>query len=146
MDKILCIPNSLSLVNSLEQLKRVNQFRKQWYPKLYPNIALDNDSFDDYARILFSEDNQGHVNSTARLVIDSKVGLPEDDLFPPEIEQYRQEGKKMMGIGRFIIEKGDLQLLKSYYLAFYPTRNSYSFRCLDRLESPCVHVGEDVKI
>ena len=37
-----------------------------------------------------------------------------------------------------------LLVKKLHSMKRQPTKNSYSFRCLDRLESPCVHAGEDV--
>ena len=42
-------------------------------------------------------------------------------------------------------EKGVRLLVKQHSMKRQPTKNSLNFRCLDRLESPCVHAGEDVK-
>ncbi|MGB1009354.1 MAG: N-acyl amino acid synthase FeeM domain-containing protein, partial [Thiolinea sp.] len=53
-----------------------------------------------------------------------EIGLPEDKLFPPLVKQYREEGKQLMEIGRFIIRDGDCSLLKKYYQAFYEIAKS----------------------
>ncbi|MEZ5480477.1 MAG: hypothetical protein R3E95_24245, partial [Thiolinea sp.] len=100
-------------------------FRRTEYRKLYHNIEIaSHDPFDRHAHILFAEDQHGEINSTARLVLDSEIGLPEDRLFPPLVDQYRQEGKRLMEIGRFIIRDGNMALLKKYYQAFYQVARS----------------------
>ena len=119
------IPKPLRFVNSGEQLERVMHFRKEEYRKRYTRIQMASyDPFDRYAHIIFAADDHDCVNSTARLVLDSELGLPEDKLFPPLVDQYRKEGKQLMEIGRFIIRDNDRCLLKKYYQAFYEIAKS----------------------
>ncbi|MGB0849231.1 MAG: N-acyl amino acid synthase FeeM domain-containing protein [Thiolinea sp.] len=119
------IPRPLRFVSTGEQLERVMSFRREEYRKRYANIEMAGyDPFDRHSHIIFAEDKQGRINSTARLVLDSEIGLPEDKLFPPLVKQYREEGKQLMEIGRFIIRDGDCSLLKKYYQAFYEIAKS----------------------
>lgn len=119
------IPKPLRFVSTSEQLSQVMAFRQQAYRQKYKGIVMTNhDRFDRHAHIIFADNEQGVVNSTARLVLDSEIGLPEDKLFPPLVDEYRRQGKQLMEIGRFIIADGNFCLLKKYYRAFYEVAKS----------------------
>ena len=114
-----CLAAPLQVAQSQHEIIRACQFRKQEYQKTYPKVAVkENDPFNEKAFVLYSCDDLGNVNSTASLVLDSELGLPEDSLFPTQVSQYRHQGKRLMEIGRFVIEDGQ-KLLKAYYRTVY---------------------------
>lgn len=114
-----CLTAPLQVAHSQHEIIRACHFRKQEYQKTYPSVTVqENDPFHDKAYVLYSCDHQGNINSTASLVLDSDLGLPEDKLFPEKVNQYRRQGKKLMEIGRFVIEDGQ-NLLKAYYRSVY---------------------------
>lgn len=115
---------SIKVVSSHLELHEVRELRAAKYRQIYPSIDVHQDLYDEQAIILYGQDNFGRTNSTARLVKDGPLGLPEDQFFPPEIDEYRRNGKSLLELGRFIIDEGDVQLLKDYYRAFYNTAKS----------------------
>lgn len=115
----LSLPSPLRMVTDHEELYEVRELRAAEYKAVYPSIDVHADDFDDAAIVFYTRDGQGQVNSTARLVIDGPLGLPEDRFFPPEVAEYRREGKRLEELGRFIIRDGNRSLLKTYYQTFY---------------------------
>ena len=91
-------------------------FRKTHYRDIYPDMDLDNDVLDESALTLYTRNEKGNVNSTARLTVDGgSVDLPQEQF----LGEYRKAGLNLMELGRFIIQDGNLELLKSYYRAFH---------------------------
>ena len=110
----------IKLVQTSSDLYDVRELWKQTYKELFPDIkGFHCDPFDFQSRILYTKNAQNKTVSSARLVIDSPLGLPEDSHFPPEVNEYRACGMKLMEYGRFIIEEGNPSLLKAYYKAVY---------------------------
>lgn len=102
--KLVTLDAPLKLAIAEKQKYEVNQLVKRTYNSIYPDITQFHDSpFDNQAYILCSFSEHGQANSSARLVIDSTLGLPEDAYFPKEINMLRDQGKKIMEFGRFII-------------------------------------------
>ena len=114
-----CLPAPLKFAKSTHELSKVIEFRANGYRKIYPTVEIaKNDPFNEHAYVIYSSNDQDHVNSTGSIILDSKQGLPEDKLFPSTVNNYRRSGKKLMEIGRFFI--GEKQhLLKHYYKAVY---------------------------
>ncbi len=105
---------------TMEEIKR---FRKMHYKDIFPDMDLDNDLLDDSALTLYTRDKNGDINSTARLSVDGPYGFPQDRY----LAEYREMGARLMELGRFIINEGDLGLLKDYYRAFFSI--AQSLRC-----------------
>lgn len=114
-----CLPIPLRLAQSKEELANACQLRRQEYSKLYPSVHVSiDDPFNEHAYVVYSCDTVGEVSSTASFIVDSDMGLPEDRLFPPEVSQYRNNRKRLMEIGRFVI-RDQQSLVKQYYRAAY---------------------------
>ena len=114
------LPSPLKQVNSPEELPRIWTFRKNEYSKRYKEInEFRNDPFDDNAAIIYTEDANKNITSTGRLTFDSVSGLPENDVFPEAVNEYRTQGLNLVELGRFIITNSNMALLKAYYEAFY---------------------------
>ncbi len=110
----------IKLVQTSTDLYDVRELWKQTYRELFPNIkGFHRDPFDCKSRILYTKNTQNKTVSSARLVIDSSLGLPEDSHFPPEVDRYRALGMKLMEYGRFIIQEDNPSMLKAYYKAVY---------------------------
>ena len=112
-----CLPVPLKFAKSTSELRRVTEFRRDSYRRIYPNVNVaKNDPFNEHSYIIYSDTTPNKVDSTASFIIDSEQGLPEDKYFPKVVDDYRKSGKKLMEIGRFVIE-GKQCLLKHYYKA-----------------------------
>ncbi|MEJ1378977.1 MAG: hypothetical protein RPU32_13570 [Candidatus Sedimenticola sp. (ex Thyasira tokunagai)] len=115
------IPPPIQVVENHEELQKVRELRAAVYQKIYPALDVHDDPHDESAVILYSEDCNGRLISTARLAVDGAIGLPEDSYFPPEVNNYRRQGKCLLELGRLINQGGDKQLLKAYFWAIYNT-------------------------
>lgn len=113
------LPPPLEVVTHRDELLAVNQLREATYRTIYPSIDVYDDPHDTSAIIFFARDTSARIHSTARLVIDGALGLPEDPFFPSEVAALRKGGARLMELGRFIIQEGSASLLKSYYKAFF---------------------------
>lgn len=96
-------------------LSEIRQLRKDKYKGIYPDMDLDNDLLDQSAIVVYTRNEQGEVNSTARFALDGPTGLPEDEF----LADYRQRKKRLLEFGRFIISGGGNFLLKAYYRTAY---------------------------
>ncbi len=112
--------NHIGIVIEINTREEVKHFRKLHYRDIYPDMNLDNDVLDDIALTLYTRNEIGLINSTARLSVDGPPGLPQD-LY---LEKYREQGASLMELGRFIIDRGNMKLLKSYYSTFYSVAQS----------------------
>lgn len=114
-----CLPVPLRIARSEEEVSKACQFRKHEYGKIYPAVnVVTNDPFNEQAYVLYSCDTAGIIKSTASFIVDSHLGLPEDKLFPPQVDSYRRSKKRLMEIGRFVI-RDQQNLVRSYYKAAY---------------------------
>jgi hypothetical protein len=114
------LPHPIHIVQSVEELNEVYELWQATYRDIYPNFKISRqDSYNEKAYILYTRNADNIVNSSARLAVDSPLGLPEDGYFPMEVNGYRKRGYKLMEFGRFIISGGNLSLLKAYYNAVY---------------------------
>ena len=120
--KTTSLPEGLKIANSSEQVKQIEDFREDLFGSLYPEMKnFHDDLHDSFSLILFTENNQGDVMSTARIIFDNPVGLPADDHANESINERRKSGLKLAEISRFAIsdEAKDEGLLPIYYQAFY---------------------------
>lgn len=114
------LPLPLKQIQSQNQLSRIWKYRKTEYSKRYAEINdFRNDPYDEHAAILYTEDKHNNITSTGRLTFDGAKGLPEDNVFPETVHEYREQGLNLVELGRFIITNSNMALLKAYYEAFY---------------------------
>lgn len=109
----------LHIASSFDVLQEIKHFRACIYQHIYPSINIFQDSYDNTAIVFFKKNADGNICSTARMVLDSSQGLPSDIYFPHKVRQWRQQGKKLVELGRFIIQNQDKNHLKLYYKTFY---------------------------
>ncbi len=110
----------IRIVTNSEDYNRVIQFRHQHMKRYFPDILRpSHDPFDEKAVILYTEDSQGQVSSTARLVFDSEDGLPDEPVLSSHLSHSRSKGESLVELGRFINQDKEKTLVKSYYRAFY---------------------------
>ena len=117
--RVVASQPDIERVQDEETLRQVRALRRRAYRRVYPAIDVDEDAYDAAALVLFARSVDGRIGSTARLVIDGPLGLPEDAWFPPRVAAWRREGVRLMELGRFVVEDGGPSLLKAYYRAFY---------------------------
>ncbi|WP_020395612.1 class I SAM-dependent methyltransferase [Thiolinea disciformis] len=116
------LPSLLKVADSPHDLKRVKAFREKIFRPLYPHLTNADHDQHDYAAVhLFTEDIQGNIVSSARLVFDSEYDLPADTYAKTWLDNQRQLGAKLMEVSRFAIDDDDRQisLLRIYHRAFY---------------------------
>ena len=120
-------PKPIKLANSPQELSRVWDFRKHQYKTFFKDIdTFEDDPYDEDALIFYTEDSQNNIVSTGRLTFDGFTGLPQDPVFPAEVDEYRQQSLRLVELGRFIILEKNLALLKAYYEAFYTISVAYN--------------------
>lgn len=116
------LPQELKTAQTAEQLERIENFRMSVFSEDYPEIGnFRKDRHDPYSIILFTENSDEQITSTARIIFDNKEGFPADDYVKDTIDQYRQQGLSLAEVGRFAIsdEARTAGLLPIYYRAFY---------------------------
>lgn len=120
--KTTSLPEGLKIANSEPQINKIEDFRERLFGSLYPEMKdFHDDLHDAFSLILFTENKQGDVISTARVVFDSPAELPADEYANTLINERRNKGQKLVEISRFAIadEAKDQGLLPIYYQAFY---------------------------
>ena len=114
------LPTPIQVVQTAKEEQEVYELWVGAYKKLYPDYEVcRDDPQNTQAHILYARDEKGKVASSARLTIDSPLGMPSDEYYPPEVAMYREQGNKLMEYGRFVSNGGNLALLKTYYKAVY---------------------------
>lgn len=105
-----------------ETYQKILAFRRREYREHYPDVALGEiDVHDSQSVILYTcEPDSEEIRSTARIAMDGKYGLPEENILRPILVRNGFTGD-FAEIGRFIIDAqaSNGELLKSYYRAFY---------------------------
>lgn len=122
---------NIKLASTSEEHGKVLAYIKARYQSCFPAIAIDceqhyiNNSF-----VFYCEDEQGNINSTASLMVDSASGFSEEPLFKQGIERYRAQGLSSLQIGRFIIceqKEAESAVLKDYFRLFYQFSKQLGF-------------------
>lgn len=114
------LPTEIKLVRSSDELDNIINFREQISPNLnYESQLFQNDGFDDNSYVLYSADEYGNIIATARLLLDSKYGLPEENDISKYINNLRGNNTKIAEAGRFVITKNKPKLLRLYYKMVY---------------------------
>lgn len=118
------LPKGLKIASSLDDIKRIEDFREGLFSPLYPGMTdFHDDVHDAFSLILYTENKKGNITSTARVVFDSPTGLPADEYANDPINERRKAGSKLAEVSRFAIsdEARDEGLLPVYYQTFYTT-------------------------
>lgn len=114
------VPETLKVAKTRIEFNKIWAFRKKEYGRVLPNITgFNNDKHDDYASVLFTENSDGDLTSTGRIVFDNPLGLPEENLVSNLIKGHRQAGLRLAEYGRVIIRDTGKDLLKEYFKAAY---------------------------
>jgi hypothetical protein len=120
--KIVAHRTKLQAAGDNETYQKILAFRRRQYRERYPDVALSEiDVHDSQSVILYTRDpDSGEIRSTARIAMDGKNGLPEENILRPILVRHGFTGN-FAEIGRFIIDAqaSNGELLKSYYRAFY---------------------------
>ena len=114
------LPTPLRIVQTTGEEQELYELWVDTYKTVYPDFIFRcRDPQNAQAHILYSRNEAGKVVSSVRLTIDSPLGMPSDGYYPPELDMYRERGKKLMEFGRLVSNNGNLQLLKTYYKTVY---------------------------
>ena len=113
-------PQGLFLAKSSKDLLKIKAFKKSYCQDDRPGVsAFHDDGFDAQSHVLFGTDTEQNITSTARLLLDSEKGFPEEKILPESISQLRADGKKLAELGRLVILDDKVSLLRLYYKAVY---------------------------
>lgn len=115
------LPKPIKIIQTSKELHEVYTLWQKTYRSIYPDFKLSRDDpYNHQAYILYTRNEKGIMNSSARLAIDSpSLGLPEDNYFPLQVNNYRKHEYKLIEFGRFIIQDGNVALLKTYYKSIF---------------------------
>jgi len=114
------LPQPLKIVTTKQEACAIYQLCKASYSDVYPTHKVyRDDPYDRQAYVCYAKGKDNKITSTARFTLDSSIGLPTEKHLPPEVDMYRQLGKKLMEIGRFANADKNINLIKEYYIAVY---------------------------
>lgn len=105
----------LRIVRNHAQLERVRDLRVKMLQPEYPDMVFRPDRLDYQSLIMYTIDDLGIPNSTARLVVEGPVDMPQETF----IVDWKEQGHQFCEWSRFAIDEGNQPLLKSYYRAMY---------------------------
>lgn len=101
-------------------LQHVWAARQGVYNKIYPGVTtFENDPHDSSACVIYTRTITGEISSTARIAFDGPLGIPEQNLVPDLIEQFRGNGVQFAELGRFVIDDAARGVLSNYFRTFY---------------------------
>lgn len=114
------VPRFLQLADNPSRLPEIWKLRNAEYGKRYLGFSdSKNDSFDQESCVLFSEDEAGEVVSTGRVVLDSPLGLPADEIIKPGVDRLRNQGLVLAEPSKFAISRKAGSILPIYLLTIY---------------------------
>jgi hypothetical protein len=114
------LPNPIKVVQTAQEEQELYELWVEAYKDIYPDYEVRrHDPQNSQAHILYSRNQSGKVTSSIRLTIDSPLGMPSGEYYPPEVDRYRKNGNKLMEFGRLVSNEGSLQLLRFYYQSIY---------------------------
>lgn len=118
--KAKTLPEGLQIVESHEELARIETFREASFSPDFPDLKnYRNDPHDPYSLIMYTENEKREVTSTGRLVFDSPVGLPADEYAHQDVNLLRNKNLKLTEASRLTIPNKDKGLIRLYYKSFY---------------------------
>lgn len=113
----------LKLASSAKEVNQVVNFIAAQYQKSFPEIQPHQSS--DYITNSFNfytEDEQGNIDGTISLMLDTEQGFPDEHAYAAAIAPYREAEKILLQAGRFVVspgkdlEKRAMTLLQTLYL------------------------------
>ena len=114
------LPEGMCLSQSESECKRIINFRKSYCQDDRPGVSeFHDDGLDAYAYVMYTQDSDENIMSSARLLCDSGYGFPEEERFPPSVQAMRDAGKTLAELGRLVILENKVTLLRHYYQAVY---------------------------
>ena len=119
------VPKYLKLAQSSTELDEIWVLRNQMYGKYYLGVSdSDNDAFDQSSWVLYNQNIHNKITSTGRIVFDSPLGLPADEMIKPAVDKLRHQGLKLAEPSKFAISREARGILPSYLLTFYEMAQS----------------------
>lgn len=117
--RLSLVPSQLKIAQSINDFEAINKVRAQQYG-IYPSVTHNqDDTYDQYACVLYSQNNLGEVTSTGRIVFDSPLGLPADKLIKTEVDKLRQQGLVVAESSKFAITREARGILPAYFYTYY---------------------------
>ncbi len=114
------LPDGIFLSTNSGQLNEIIDFKKDYYNDDRSEVKnFHDDGFDQDSYVLFSKNIKGEIVSTARLLMDSEKGFPEEEILPDSVHSMRREGKKVAELGRLVIVEDTGAMLRRYYKSIY---------------------------
>ena len=115
-----CISKNLEISTTNFELQKIWQLRTIEYNKHYSEFSCnDDDNYDENALIIYSKDKHGQIISTGRIVFDSTLGLPADDIVKGKIDNLRAQGLNIAEISKLAISEQAKGMLAEYIQTFY---------------------------
>ncbi len=119
------VPKYLKRAQSSAELNEIWALRNQTYGKYYLGVSdSDNDTFDQQSWVLYNQNRDKKITSTGRIVFDSPMGLPADEIIKPAIDTLRHQGLTLAEPSKFAISREARGILPSYLLTFYEIAQS----------------------
>ena len=110
----------IKVANSEQELDRIWDARDEMFSTKYPVISSrDTDQYDLNACVLFSQNDQGVVTSTARIVLDSELGLPFMEHVPRNKLGSHLRSRHFAEPSKLAISPSAKGLLPLYMRSFY---------------------------
>lgn len=118
--KISRLPKGLKVAKTQRDIERVEKFREEIFSKDYPALSnYHNDPHDAFSIIMYTENDDRIITSTARLIFDNPIGFPADDYANDILNKYRKKGIKMVEAGRLAISDEAKGAISLYYESFF---------------------------
>lgn len=117
--KLSLVPNYLKIATTEQEFQHIWQLRQAEYSSRYPAINyFKDDVYDANACVLYSQNKDGKYISTGRIVLDSVLGLPADELIKPEVDKLRQQGLIIAESSKFAINREARGALPWYFYTY----------------------------
>ena len=114
------VPRFLQVADERGELDRIWKLRSKAYGKRYLGFSESNrDNFDKESCVLYSQDKVGNIVSTGRVVLDSPLGLPADEIIKPAVDALRAKGLVLAEPSKFAISRKAGNILPVYLLTIY---------------------------
>ncbi len=116
------LPSNVYLVQSFDELQEVIKYRRNYYQDGSPEVQMfHDDGFDEFSYVFYVRDDDGGIIGSARLLVDSLTGLPEESILPSAVHDLRRSGKKLAELGRLLITGDKSKTLSLLYNVVYET-------------------------
>lgn len=111
------LPEGLLLAKTQLELQHIRKFKEGYCSDDRPGVhEFHDDGLDPYSYIMYAATGQADITSTARLLLDTDAGFPEEIRLPETVRKMRAEGKRLAELGRLVItENNKLNMLRLYY-------------------------------